>query len=103
MLALYTTGWKNKSGTGSRPSCRCGSWKNHWLNYSGSRFWPTNCCVSGCYNRAEDGGHVTNSYYQGEWILPLCREHNNPNNTASFSIKLGSYVAPANRANTCGL
>ena len=29
-------GWKNIAGTGSR-TCRCLTWKQHWLNYSDKR------------------------------------------------------------------
>ena len=34
MNNIITTGWKNKSGTKDR-QCKCGSWKIHWMNYSG--------------------------------------------------------------------
>ena len=102
MLAPTIYGWKNKRGTSNRETCNCGSWKNHWLNYSGSSYWPTYCSVYGCYDHATDGGHVINDYYNGEWIIPLCKTHNNPNNTATFTIKNGTYIASANRGNTCG-
>ncbi|NLJ73349.1 MAG: hypothetical protein GX333_10090 [Syntrophomonadaceae bacterium] len=32
-MSLPIGGWKNKAGTGTR-SCKCGSWKQHWINAS---------------------------------------------------------------------
>ena len=49
-MDITATGWKNKGGTGVR-SCKCGSWEQHWLNYSG-KSWPTQCSVFGCSNQA---------------------------------------------------
>lgn len=102
MKTTFTIGWQNKGGTGNRDTCRCGSWKNHWLRFSGSTVWPLYCCVSGCYNYAEDGGHAINDYQSGEWILPMCKKHNNPNYTDKFSISSSTYIASANRGDTCG-
>lgn len=31
---MISTGWKNKVGTAER-ACKCGSWKNHWIKFSG--------------------------------------------------------------------
>ena len=31
---MNSTGWKNKVGTAER-ACKCGSWKNHWIKFSG--------------------------------------------------------------------
>lgn len=101
MRVTITYGWKNKKGTSNRTTCRCGSWKAHWENYSGSRIWPNSCCVYGCNKPATDGGHVMNYYMSGEWILPMCGAHNNPNNNYLFMVKFGSYIASANRSETC--
>ena len=56
---LSTKRWKNKKGTGDR-KCKCGSWKQHWKNFSGQT-WPNTCTVSGCLNIATDGLHVFSS------------------------------------------
>jgi len=102
MITTILYGWQNKSGTGYRETCRCGSWKNHWLRYSGSSIWPYYCCVSNCLNKAEDGGHAINTYQPGEWIIPLCKEHNNPYFLSMYSIKPNTFIASANRGYTCG-
>lgn len=42
-MSLPTAGWKNKAGTGNR-LCKCGSWTQHWLNFS-DESWPKKCSV----------------------------------------------------------
>lgn len=101
MLLMETEGWTNVKGSGNRVTCKCRSWKNHWLKYSGKKQWPNYCCVKGCTETAEDGGHVKNQNVEGEWIIPLCKTHNNPNCTEEFEICNNTYGAPANRAETC--
>lgn len=33
-MTVTCNGWKNKAGTQDR-KCKCGSWKQHWINNSG--------------------------------------------------------------------
>jgi hypothetical protein len=66
---------KNIAGT-SQATCRCGSWLNHWLKYSG---WPSveGCSVKYCTNKDIVGAHVQEIGGDGTWrILPLCAKCN---------------------------
>lgn len=71
-MSITTTGWKNKKGTAQR-SCKCGSWKQHWINCS-RRKWPATCSVLGCSNIATLGAHIYNTdpKVTGEYIIPAC-------------------------------
>lgn len=92
------SGWKNKAGTGNR-SCICGSWKNHWINFSDEP-WPEKCSVSGCSNKATLGAHVYNPNVTGEHIVPMCDSCNK--RIYSFSLKDGITLISANQSETCG-
>ena len=70
MVTVTNKGWKNKKGTGNR-TCKCRTWKDHWINYSG-KSWPTTCSVEGCTNKATLGAHIYNSKVNGERIVPAC-------------------------------
>ena len=91
-------GWKNKNGTGDR-TCRCGSWKNHWINYS-HESWPDKCSVLGCKNEATRGIHVYNSKSAEEFIVPACDSCNK--RTDSFALEANISKTKANVAETCG-
>ncbi len=94
----YTlTGWRNASNTGDR-SCKCGSWKNHWINYS-NKEWPKTCSIRGCSNTAELGAHISNPDVQGEQIVPACASCNNSDK--GFNLKAGTVFVSANRSKTC--
>lgn len=96
-MSLPNSGWSNKAGTSDR-ACKCGSWSQHWVNYSG-KSWPTTCSVQNCNNKATVGGHVINGAVTGERIVPLCDSCNKV--SSAFSLK-GSITLPsANRAETC--
>lgn len=90
-------GWKNKRGTGNR-NCRCGSWKQHWLNFSG-RGWPNNCCVKWCGEEAEVGAHIFNLRVSGEKIVPMCRACNNRDD--NFDLNADTVLVSANQSETC--
>lgn len=90
-------GWKNKRGTEDR-SCQCGSWKNHWLNFSG-KSWPDKCAVGSCSNKATLGAHVYNSSVSGEYIVPMCRSCNAQQ--GEFSLKGNTTLVSANKSKTC--
>ena len=90
----------NINGT-SDTNCKCGSWLNHQINYSGQTLPPT-CPVLGCYKKPELGAHVqkANSSDRKWYIIPLCTSHNSASGTLEVidSIKLVS----ANKNETCG-
>ena len=89
--------WKNKNGTKDR-SCKCGSWKQHWMNNSG-RSWPIFCSVEGCTNFATLGAHVYNPDVSGEKIIPMCESCNKL--SGAFSIKATTVPVSANKSETC--
>ena len=93
----------NINGSSKRsPNCKCGSWKQHWLKFSGAKEWPTFCSVITCINHAEDGGHVQLKP-KGDWyIVPLCKSCNGKHGQ-SLEVSNGTLFAPADRASTCGL
>jgi len=97
-MDITATGWKNKSGTSVR-SCECGTWAQHWVNYSG-KSWPAECSVLGCSNQAALGAHVTNPSVAGERIVPMCSSCNGV--AGSFTLKGGITLPSANPAETCG-
>lgn len=97
-MGFVQFGWKNKNGTGDR-ACKCGTWKNHWLNFSGEK-WPSECSVSGCDNSATLGAHIYNANVSGEKIVPVCASCNKK--SGEFSLKNGVVLVSANRAETCG-
>lgn len=69
-----TSGWKNRKGTSGK-SCRCGTWSDHWINYS-NKSWPGICSVSTCNNKATLGAHVYHSGASGDRIVPMCASCN---------------------------
>ena len=89
--------WRNKIGTSGR-NCRCGSWKQHWINFSGQK-WPTTCSVDGCYSFPTLGAHIYNNEVSGEKIVPMCDACNKL--TGSFNLKGGITLVSANKNETC--
>ena len=97
-MTLPAVGWMNKGGTSVR-SCSCGSWAQHWINYS-SRSWPSTCSVQGCSNKPSLGAHIINPNVMGEKIAPMCDSCNKL--MGRFNLK-GEIVLPsANVLETCG-
>ena len=94
---VTASNWKNKSGTGVR-SCSCGSWKQHWINFS-HKTWPMQCSVAGCTNAPSLGAHVINAAVNGEKIVPMCDSCNK--RTDYFNLKGGITLVSANRSETC--
>ena len=97
----YGKFWKNKGGT-SPLSCRCGSWKNHWMNGTGES-WPRTCSVDGCNNPAEVGGHIVSaSDGRGDvYIVPMCTSCNSAGTSRYFRLKPDRIPISANKQNTC--
>lgn len=90
----------NINGT-SQNTCKCGSWLDHWKNFSGQPL-PTHCPESSCIRKPEVGAHVQKDSVidKGWYIVPLCKTHNSETNkslTISDSVKLVS----ANVSETC--
>lgn len=89
---------KNINGT-SDTTCKCGSWIQHWRNYSGQT--ATECRAKGCSRNDLLGAHVQKDVnYDSSWyIVPFCGEHN----SASGSVELvsGTQLVSANKSETC--
>lgn len=96
-MSLPTTGWKNKEGTGSR-TCKCGSWKQHWINFTKEN-WPSTCSVEGCNKTPTLGAHIINPQVSGERIAPMCEDCNK--RTDTFTLKSGVVLSSANTSETC--
>lgn len=94
---VTTAGWSNKGGTGDR-GCKCGTWKQHWVNYS-NKSWPSTCSVDGCSNSPTLGAHVINGAVAGERIVPMCDSCNKL--VGSFKLKDKVTLASANKSETC--
>lgn len=97
IMELTANNWKNKKGTGGR-SCKCGSWKQHWINNSG-KSWPNKCSIEGCLNSATRGAHVINTNVSGERIVPACDSCNKLG--YEFNLKGEVTLVSANKSATC--
>ena len=78
---------KNKKNTSNR-ICTCSdSWLKHWKKKTGGII-SDGCSVKSCRGSADVGAHVTkyNSTDTSTYIVPLCSEHNHPDNTSSMDI-----------------
>ena len=91
----------NINGT-SDNSCNCGSWLDHWKNFSRQSL-PTYCPEKSCTKKPEVGAHVQKdiSYDKNWYIIPLCSEHNRQTRE---SLEIGDSIAlvSANTSQTCG-
>ncbi len=68
---------RNKKGTGRRvPPRGYRTWLEYWEKKKGQK--AKGCMAYGCNGPADVGGHVIRSGRGGkEYILPICRVHNN--------------------------
>ena len=75
---------KNKKGTGgNRPPAGCTSWLDFWERKKGKK--ATTCEAGFCTGTAEVGGHVIKAGQGGkEYILPICKGHNNRSETEAY-------------------
>ena len=91
----------NINGTSQR-TCKCGSWLDHWKNYSGQSL-PTSCPEKSCTERPEVGAHVQkdSSTDRSWYIVPLCSKHN-AQTGKSLELVDSIKLASANVAATCG-
>ena len=96
-------GWKNVGGTAKRDNCDCGSWKEHWVEFTNGKFdWPEKCSIEGCNNEATSGLHMRNidSGITGEKIIPGCASCNSKRDII-FDLVSGTVGVIANRQKTC--
>jgi hypothetical protein len=109
-----TTGWRelafrtledrmklrNINGT-SGLYCNCGSWLQHWVNYSGQPA-PKYCPVVGCMEPDLLGAHVQKDGSSDKkwYIYPLCAKHNAC--VDSLLVSDAYLLVSANVSETCG-
>ncbi len=90
----------NINGT-SQNACSCGSWLDHWKNFSGQTL-PTYCPENTCLKKPAVGAHVQkdSSIDRGWYIVPLCDGHNRERGK---SLNIADSTAPvsANVSQTC--
>lgn len=96
-MSVTADNWSNKNGTSDR-TCKCGTWKEHWMNFS-NKAWPITCSVKGCTNKPTLGAHVINQSVAGEKIIPMCNSCNGISGT--FGLIGGVNLPSANIAETC--
>lgn len=90
---------KNINGT-SKNNCNCGSWLQHWKNYSGQN--AEYCSEKLCLEKAElVGAHVqkSDSKDMSWFIIPLCKTHNK--STGDIEIMDSRKLVSANIKETC--
>ena len=90
---------KNINGT-SQNKCSCGSWLQHWKNYSGQT--ARICRAKGCSSTDLLGAHVQKAVsYDSSWyIVPFCKAHNHA--IGSIELVDGTRLVSANKNQTCG-
>ena len=91
----------NINGT-SQATCKCGSWLEHWKNFSGQVLskW---CSEKKCTKPPELGAHVRkgDSADRGWYIVPLCDKHD-AQTGKSLDLVDGVRLVSANVKKTCG-
>ena len=92
---------KNINGTWGN-TCKCGSWLNHWKNFSGQEL-PEYCSEENCHHKPEVGAHVQkdDSTDHSWYIIPLCKTHDREMGR-SLNIRDTVNLVPANVSLTCG-
>ena len=92
---------KNINDTSAR-TCKCGSWLEHWKNFSGTAL-PQWCPENSCVKKPEVGAHVqkTDSTDESWYIVPLCATHN-AKTGESLEIVGSVVLVSANVSQTCG-
>jgi hypothetical protein len=88
----------NINGT-SDTTCECGSWLQHWKNFSGQIV--TFCSEKNCTNKDIVGAHVqkANSTNKSWYIIPLCQSHNK--STSDLETVESCTLVSANKKETC--
>ena len=86
--------------TESTTTCICGSWLNHWKNFS-MRPLPHYCSAVGCFRTDLVGTHVQFAYTRiRTWlIIPLCNLHNASKTDLDVSDTV--QFVQANKSETC--
>lgn len=86
----------NINGT-SDNDCICGSWIQHWENFSGKS--PFFCSEKSCTETKLVGAHVQKMTSDDWFIIPLCKKHNN--SKEDLEVVDSTVFVSANRSKTC--
>ncbi len=97
MTKAVVTGWQVKQGKSDRV-CSSGTWKDHWLVFSGVT-WPPYCSVYGCVQAPTLGAIIDNLAVAGEHIAPLCHACNSQ--VARFKLNYQVTLVSVDQAQTC--
>jgi len=79
--------------------CKCGSWLQHWKNFSGRA--AKVCQAKSCIGTDLVGTHVQKEVDNDEawYIVPLCHSHNRA--LGSVELVIGAMLVAANKNLTC--
>jgi hypothetical protein len=93
---------KNIDGI-SQTTGTCGSWLNHWENFSGQRK-PEFCPAKGCMKIDLVGAHVQKADDPDEkwYIYPLCNTHCNSKSILPLEVSDNFNLVSADKKETCG-
>ena len=88
----------NINGT-SDTTCKCGSWLQHWINFSGQSI--TYCPVGSCIKTDLVGAHVQKADSDDKkwYIYPLCSTHNK--SSGKLEVSDSYKLVSANKSETC--
>jgi hypothetical protein len=91
----------NINGTSDK-DCGCGSWLNHWKDFSGQSV-PSYCPEKNCYEKSLIGAHVQkyDSADKSWYIYPLCKTHN-AKTDGPLEVSDTYKLVSANVAESCG-
>ena len=86
----------------SQGLCGCGSWLDHWKNFSGQPL-SAYCAAVVCFQKPEVGAHVqkADSLDNNWYIIPLCNKHNALTGQ-SLDIVVNVRLVSADVSETCG-
>jgi hypothetical protein len=76
-------------------TCNCKDFLYHWQNYTGKP--SAECSAYNCPgNKNLVGANVTkfNDFNDNIYIVPLCKNCNNPSNNDSFKLKPNATLVP---------
>ena len=77
------------------------SWKKYYI-HNGEREWPKTCRIGHCAEPAQGGAHVNIDGKCGIFIVPMCQQHNTPQNQEWMPVKKRTIVVPVDQEDTSG-
>jgi hypothetical protein len=90
---------RNIQGTSQCAPIGYDTWKQF---YESECSWPSTCRILSCGNCAQAGAHVSISGQDGVWIIPMCAEHNHPNNLVEMPVNANTIAVNVDTGFTSG-